>query len=58
MREIKKDLYQISEYFQSIDLTFNQYFIDGAQPLLIHTGNNKQVEIVLSSIKEVLNDCA
>lgn len=54
MLPIFKDLYQFTSYAPPIDLTFHQYLLNIDEPILIHTGNKKQAEALVSQIKDVL----
>jgi len=50
-----QDLYQFSNYMPQINLSFHQYLLFAEEPLLIHTGNVKQAEVMLSQLKVALN---
>ena len=54
MLKIQDNLYQFSSYLEPINLSFHQYLIDTDEPILVHTGNIKQVESLLPEIKKVL----
>lgn len=54
MLRIFDDLYQFNSYAPPIDLTFHQYLLNVAEPILIHTGNMKQSEELIPKIKEAL----
>lgn len=55
MTIIDKDLYQFSTHFQQIDLSFHQYLLLTDEPLLVHTGNVNQAEVMLPQLKAALN---
>ncbi|MGI6782821.1 MAG: MBL fold metallo-hydrolase [Aminivibrio sp.] len=54
MKPVSKDLYQHSAYVPQINLSFNQFLLDGDEPLLVHTGTNPQTEALLPRLKEAL----
>ncbi|ADL50952.1 MBL fold metallo-hydrolase [Clostridium cellulovorans] len=56
MQIANQDLYQFSTYIPPIDLSFHQYLLATDEPLLVHTGNINQAEVLLPQLKEVLND--
>lgn len=52
---IYEDLYQFSSYVPPIDLSFHQYLLSDKEPLLVHTGNIQQAEVLVPQIKNILN---
>lgn len=50
-----QDLHQFSSYLPPINLTFHQYLLTTAEPLLIHTGNLQQAATLIPQLKEALN---
>jgi flavorubredoxin len=54
MTMIFPDLYQFSSYVQPINLTFHQYLLNTAEPLLVHTGNVQQAKTLLPALTEQL----
>lgn len=50
-----QDLHQFSTYIPHINLSFHQYLLFADEPILIHTGNINQAEVLLPQLKEVLN---
>lgn len=51
---IDKDLWQFSHYVKPIDLSFHQYLLLAADPLLIHTGNMDQAKVLLPELEKLL----
>lgn len=45
----------ISTHITQINLSFHQYLLLANKPLLVHTGNIKQVEAMLPQLKIALN---
>ena len=56
MTMIFKDLHQFSTHIKQINLSFHQYLLLGEDPILFHTGNAMQAEIMLPELKVVLGD--
>ena len=56
MSIIDQDLHQFSTYIQQINLSFHQYLLLTDEPLLVHTGNVNQAEVLLSQLKVALNN--
>ncbi|EHI98585.1 beta-lactamase domain-containing protein [Clostridium sp. DL-VIII] len=56
MTMIFKDLHQFSTHVKQINLSFHQYLLLGEDPILFHTGNAMQAEIMLPELKVVLGD--
>ncbi|OOM77782.1 MBL fold metallo-hydrolase [Clostridium sp. BL-8] len=54
MTMIFKDLHQFSTHIKQINLSFHQYLLLGEDPILFHTGNVMQAEIMLPELKVVL----
>lgn len=54
MSLISQDLYQFSSYIPAINLSFHQYLLSGAEPLLVHTGTAQQAAALLPQLKDVL----
>lgn len=54
--KISNDLYLFRSGGGNIPITFNQYLLVGEEPLLIHTGNNKQALEIIPKIKEILDN--
>jgi flavorubredoxin len=56
MESIKvfNDLQMFNSYIGFIDLSFNQYLLHGAEPLLVHTGSKDQTVEILPKIKDIL----
>lgn len=56
MEQIKilDDLYLFRTLNQDINLTFNQYLLLGAQPILIHTGNAHHAAELVPKIRAIL----
>ncbi len=52
--EVFDDLYQFNTYHEQINLSFNQYLLLGAEPMLIHTGNSAHVIELLPKLKGIL----
>ena len=55
MTNIYEDLYQFSSYVPPINLTFHQYLLMAAEPILIHTGNVMQAKGLVPQLKTALN---
>ena len=51
---INQNLYQFSTHIPQINPSFHQYLIPGEEPLLVHTGDAKQVEALLPQLEETL----
>lgn len=56
MKKIYKDLYMFSTYVPQIDLTFNQFLLLTDEPVLIHTGDNRQAEMLVGELKGILGE--
>lgn len=56
MHTIAQDLYQFSTYIPPINLTFHQYLLFNAKPLLVHTGNVQQATSLIPQLKAILKD--
>ena len=52
---IDQNLHQFSTYIQQIDLSFHQYLLLTDEPLLVHTGNVNQAEVMLPQLKVALD---
>lgn len=50
MRQVFADLYQAGSYIKPINLSFNQFLINSASPLLIHTGNMEQARQLIAPV--------
>ena len=51
---ISDDLVQFNSYLAPIDLSFNQYLLLGAEPLLVHTGAAGSVNQLLAHLEDAL----
>lgn len=51
-----QDLYQFNSYVPQIDLTFHQYLLLADEPVLVHTGNIQQTEVLLPELKDILGN--
>jgi flavorubredoxin len=51
--EIAPQIYRLSTYVEPADFTFNQYLIDGEQPLLFHTGPRQMFPLVIEAVQRV-----
>lgn len=51
---IYEDLIQFSTHFAPINLSFHQYLLPGAEPLLLHTGNIQQARALLPQLRAEL----
>lgn len=54
MAIINEKLHQFSTYLEPIDLSFHQYLLLGEEPILFHTGNVMQAEVMLPDLKAAL----
>ena len=54
MRKIKGDLYRFTSYNEHIGLSFHQYLLKTADPILFHTGNVEQAGALLPKLQEAL----
>jgi flavorubredoxin len=54
LEEIWPDTYLISTYYEDRGLAFNQYVVDAAEPLLVHTGAADMIEDVVAGVERVL----
>lgn len=56
MQDIKvfDDLHMFSSYIGFIDLSFNQYLLLGAEPLLVHAGTRDQTIEILPQLVKIL----
>jgi flavorubredoxin len=52
--EIASDIYRLSTYYSSGDLTFNQVLIDAEEPLLFQTGFRSMFPLVSAAVERVL----
>ena len=55
--EIGQDIYRLSTFFPEIGptgFTFNQFLLDGDEPLLFHTGHRSTFPSVAEAIERVL----
>ena len=52
--EIAPDIYRLSTYYPSADLTFNQVLIDAEEPLLFQTGFRSMFPLVSAAVERVL----
>lgn len=52
--EVWPDTYLLSTYYEDRGLAFNQYVVDAAEPLLIHTGGADMIDDVVAGIERVL----
>lgn len=50
-----QDLHQFSTHIPQINLSFHQYLLLADEPILIHTGNVEQAEVMLPQLKALLN---
>lgn len=55
MPAIYENLHQFSTHFAPINLSFHQYLLSGAEPLLAHTGNVQQAKVLLPQLKADLS---
>lgn len=55
MQTIAQELYQFSTYIPPINLSFHQYLLSNAEPLLVHTGNLQQATALIPQLKTFLN---
>lgn len=55
MSIIYENLHQFSSYILPINLTFHQYLLLTDEPLLVHTGNMQQAELLIPQLKSALN---
>src|SRR5687768_14021701 len=51
--EIASGIYRISVYIPEADFMFNQFLVDGDEPLLFHTGPRRLFPIVSQAINQV-----
>ena len=51
--EITSGIYRISIYIPEADFMFNQFLVDGDEPLLFHTGPRRLFPIVSQAINQV-----
>ncbi|AWK52589.1 MBL fold metallo-hydrolase [Clostridium beijerinckii] len=56
MSIINQDLHQFSTHIPQINLSFHQYLLLAYEPLLVHTGNVNQAEVLLPQLKVALNN--
>lgn len=54
LTEIWPDTYLISTYYEDRGLAFNQYVVDAAEPLLVHTGAADMIADVVAGVEQVL----
>lgn len=54
MERIYQDLYQFSAHVPFIGLSFHQYLLDVAEPVLVHTGDVRMVSGMLGQLEEAL----
>ena len=51
--EIASGIYRVSVYIPEADFMFNQFLVDGDEPLLFHTGPRRLFPIVSQAINQV-----
>ncbi|NMA22273.1 MAG: MBL fold metallo-hydrolase [Spirochaetales bacterium] len=51
MHKIYNGLWRHTTYNDQIDLTFNQYFLEGEEPLLVHTGSSQDAPALLRALQ-------
>jgi flavorubredoxin len=52
--EVAPQIYRLSTYVEPADFTFNQYLIDGDEPLLFHCGPRQMFPLVSSTAAQVV----
>lgn len=52
--EIWRDTYLVSTYYEDRGLAFNQYVVDAAEPLLVHTGAADMIDDVVAGVEQVV----
>ena len=55
MIKVKDDLYRFTSFNEQINLSFHQYLLKTAEPILFHTGNVWQAQALLPKLKELLD---
>jgi len=51
--EIAPDIYRLSIYVAEADFMFNQFLVDGDEPLLFHTGPRKMFPLVVEALSRI-----
>lgn len=54
VNEIAPDIYQLSTYVEPVGLAFNQYLLDGDEPLLFHCGPRQMFPLVSEAVQRVI----
>lgn len=54
LEEIWRDTYVVSTYYEDRGLTFNQYVVDAAEPLLVHTGAADVIDDVVAGVERIV----
>jgi flavorubredoxin len=54
LTEIAPDIYRLSTYVPDADFMFNQFLVDGDQPLLFHTGLRSLFPLVSAAVARVI----
>src|SRR5262245_29754557 len=53
--EIAPDVFRISSYLESYDLTFNQFLVRDDEPLLFHTGMPAMFPVVRDAVRGLID---
>lgn len=54
LEEIWQDTYVVSTYYEDRGLAFNQYVVDAAEPLLVHTGATDMIDEVVAGVERIV----
>ena len=52
--KIQDDLLQFNNYFEPVNLSFNQFLLSGSTPLLVHTGTYMNTQALLPQLQQAL----